>query len=259
MARKGLIRQKQEDAIRKETKFNSDPNYKTNYQTLLKEGLQKMNSGADGENLGWESPTHAVINSASALGRYGLALRTYEKELKDREDKGEIGARDFVKAAQLAKAGGYEKKADKYVRAAMHLAENNSYIQDNGRYLVGGSWDGYEPRASSIALEFGYLKEAADYYKKHAQNYLKSGDRDLAERCEQVSRDLRSRVAPKDASSRVAVAASVIGLIGGAFFFSNGVTGNAISNLSNTTSSWIGGVLFCIGLVSCFFWIKVKK
>jgi hypothetical protein len=53
--------------------------------------------------------------------------------------------------------------------------------------------------------------------------------------------------------------ASLIGLIDGAFFFSNRVTGNAISNLSNVTSSWIGGMFFLIGLVGCFFWIKNKK
>jgi len=50
----------------------------------------------------------------------------------------------------------------------------------------------------------------------------------------------------------------LVGLIG-IFFLSSNITGKAISNLSNTTSSWIGGVLFCVGLVSCFFWVKNKK
>ena len=69
----------------------------------------------------------------------------------------------------------------------------------------------------------------------------------------------RNPTLPPTALEKTLAPASVIGLVGGALFFSNGVTGNAISNLSNTTSSWIGGVLFCIGLVSCFFWVKNNK
>lgn len=43
------------------------------------------------------------------------------------------------------------------------------------------------------------------------------------------------------------------------FFLSSNVTGNAITNLSSVTSSWIGGVLFFVGLVGCFFWIRAKN
>lgn len=52
---------------------------------------------------------------------------------------------------------------------------------------------------------------------------------------------------------------AVVGLVSGIFFFSTSVTGNAISNLSSTTSSWIGGVLVLIGVVALGFWIKNKK
>lgn len=51
----------------------------------------------------------------------------------------------------------------------------------------------------------------------------------------------------------------IVGLVGGIFFLSSNVTGNAISNLSNTTSSWIGGVLILIGVVALGFWIKNRK
>jgi len=51
---------------------------------------------------------------------------------------------------------------------------------------------------------------------------------------------------------------AIIGLVGGAFFISSNVTGNVIG-LSNTTSSWIGGVLILIGLVALGFWIKNKR
>ncbi|MEI7718949.1 MAG: hypothetical protein WCI72_03710 [archaeon] len=42
------------------------------------------------------------------------------------------------------------------------------------------------------------------------------------------------------------------------FFFSSDVTGNVIG-LSNTTSSWIGGILILIGLIALGFWINGKN
>lgn len=51
---------------------------------------------------------------------------------------------------------------------------------------------------------------------------------------------------------------SIVGIFVGIFFLSNSITGNVIG-LSNTTSSWIGGVLILIGLISLGFWIKNKK
>ena len=52
---------------------------------------------------------------------------------------------------------------------------------------------------------------------------------------------------------------AVVALLGSLFFIGSSLTGNAIGSLSNITSSWIGGVLFCIGLISCFFWVKSKR
>lgn len=51
---------------------------------------------------------------------------------------------------------------------------------------------------------------------------------------------------------------AVVGLVGGSFFLSSNVTGNVIG-LSNTTSSWIGGVLILIGLIALGFWVKNRK
>ncbi len=52
---------------------------------------------------------------------------------------------------------------------------------------------------------------------------------------------------------------SILGLVSGLFLLQTNLTGNAISNLSNTASSWIGGVLILIGVVAGFFWMKNRK
>ena len=52
---------------------------------------------------------------------------------------------------------------------------------------------------------------------------------------------------------------SGIGIIGALFFLSSNFTGNAIGNMTNSTSSIIGAVLLVIGLVSGYFWVKGKK
>jgi len=52
---------------------------------------------------------------------------------------------------------------------------------------------------------------------------------------------------------------AVVGLVSGIFFLSPNITGNAIANLSDNTSSWIGAALIFVGLVAGFFWIKNRK
>lgn len=62
----------------------------------------------------------------------------------------------------------------------------------------------------------------------------------------------------RDLFSKLPVITAVIGLVGGAFFLSSNVAGNVIG-LSNTTSSWVGGVLILIGLIALGFWVKNRK
>ena len=49
------------------------------------------------------------------------------------------------------------------------------------------------------------------------------------------------------------------GLIAGLFFLSPYFTGNAISNLTTKTSSIIGAVCLCVGLIGGFFWIRSRR
>lgn len=52
---------------------------------------------------------------------------------------------------------------------------------------------------------------------------------------------------------------SGIGILGSLFFLSPNITGNAISNLTTKTTSFLGVGLLIIGLVAGFFWLKRRK
>jgi hypothetical protein len=61
------------------------------------------------------------------------------------------------------------------------------------------------------------------------------------------------------ASKRYHGLTAILGLLGGIFFFSSNITGNAIANLTTKTTSFLGAGLLVIGLVAGFFWLKAKK
>ena len=63
---------------------------------------------------------------------------------------------------------------------------------------------------------------------------------------------------PGKGYERAAATASILGLIGALFFLSPNFTGNAVGNMTNSTSTWIGAGLFLIGLVSSIFYFKRK-
>lgn len=49
------------------------------------------------------------------------------------------------------------------------------------------------------------------------------------------------------------------GVLGSLFFLGSGVTGNAIGNISQSSSSWIGIVLFLVGMAGALFYFRIKK
>jgi len=59
--------------------------------------------------------------------------------------------------------------------------------------------------------------------------------------------------------SKVAGLITTIGLLSSIVFFSINLTGNAISNLTTKTNSFLGVCLFVVGLVAGFFWLYYKK
>lgn len=49
--------------------------------------------------------------------------------------------------------------------------------------------------------------------------------------------------------------AGIVGLIGGLFFLSSNITGNVIG-INQTSSNWIGGILFFIGIIGIVTYFK---
>jgi len=63
----------------------------------------------------------------------------------------------------------------------------------------------------------------------------------------------------KALESRVSGAATVIILAASLFFISSSLTGNAIADLNETTSSWIGVILFILGIIGAGFYLRNKR
>jgi hypothetical protein len=55
------------------------------------------------------------------------------------------------------------------------------------------------------------------------------------------------------------VIASIVGILGGIFFLSSNITGNAIADMTTKTTSFLGAGLLIVGLVAGFFWLKGRK
>ncbi len=62
---------------------------------------------------------------------------------------------------------------------------------------------------------------------------------------------------PTKGLETMSAAVAVLGIVGGIFFSSN-LTGNAIGNLTNSSTNFIGAGLFVVGLIAGYFWMKRK-
>lgn len=63
----------------------------------------------------------------------------------------------------------------------------------------------------------------------------------------------------KSGFEKSAVAVSLISLIGGSFLLSFNLTGNVVGNLNQTSSNFIGVILFVLGLIGAFIYFRKKE
>lgn len=63
----------------------------------------------------------------------------------------------------------------------------------------------------------------------------------------------------KNLENKVLSVIAIAGFWAGIFFLSPIVTGNAVGNLNQTSSNWIGGILFIVGLISAFVYFRRRK
>ncbi len=116
--------------------------------------------------------------------------------------------------------------------------------------LINRALTSYE-NALKVIEQLPKTKEWSEDYKRIKENirgyltYVKN---------RQTERERRKQ----GGLEKTAVAASIVGIIGGLFFLSSNITGNAIANVSQSSGNILGAVLLVVGLVAGFFWVKKK-
>jgi len=118
---------------------------------------------------------------------------------------------------------GIEKRAERVLRDAIKTGDRN---------------------LGHIEAEMSYVGN----YLGHAKQHLKEDGGKPYEYYTSKRRRLTSTTAT----------ASIIGIVGGLFFLSSNITGNAIANVSQSSGNILGTVLLVVGLVAGFFWVKKK-
>jgi hypothetical protein len=131
---------------------------------------------------------------------------------------------------------------------------------------------------------------ASGNYEILAEIYEKEGKKQDAIRCQKMAEDLKKREGrernwrdDKDSMEeghrrellglrrmwkrkglsgifdQATATASIVGIVGGIFFLSTNITGNAIADMTTKTTSFLGAGLLIVGLVAGFFWVKSRK
>jgi hypothetical protein len=63
----------------------------------------------------------------------------------------------------------------------------------------------------------------------------------------------------KSLEQKVSSVIAIVGIDASLFFLGSSVTGNAIVNLSKSSSNFVGVILLSIGLINVFFCLKNRK
>lgn len=91
------------------------------------------------------------------------------------------------------------------------------------------------------------IKFSSALTEQHSKDFIKD-----IQKAKKTIEDLVGGKSQEGVAGKVLASIGIAGLLGGLYFLSNNLTGNVISNLNQTSSNWIGGVLFIIGLVGAF-------
>ncbi|MEI7718940.1 MAG: hypothetical protein WCI72_03665 [archaeon] len=158
----------------------------------------------------------------------------------------------FHNTGELAeKAGGTPEVYGRLAEAAIKNAKG---------FIKASNADPFRAHRSRLKMA-AYLATKAERLEliyEVASMASKLGYSKDAEQMNQNAENLRGNSSGGGLVSRLPATAAILSFGASIFFFSSDVTGNVIG-LSNTTSSWIGGILILIGLVALGLWIKSRK
>ena len=119
-----------------------------------------------------------------------------------------------------------------------------------------------EPKKAMAAYE-----SARRVYRKMSNKAEKEGNETIADnfykeagrerlKANRIDRAMHGEYHGLEGKTAAVAVISILGILSGIFFLSPNLTGNAIGNMTNSTTNIIGVVLFAIGIVGAFFWFR---
>jgi hypothetical protein len=167
---------------------------------------------------------------------------------------------ELIEEDNLMKAASLYKTHKRYGKAA-ELYEKMGKTQEASiaHKMEGRREEKHAKRALLAESEIPVSKDIrVNVYKevlgKAIKHYKLAGDKKSLERVEELEKRV-GRAKKISKAKGLAKYDSVIGIIGAIFFLSPNITGNAIGDISSTTSEWLAAVLLVLGLVG-FYCIK---
>ena len=111
---------------------------------------------------------------------------------------------------------------------------------------------GDELKAKDFAKKLGKILNSNSVGVYKANKLYEAAGMDKKSRKDEIRRR-------KGLESSLTSIITIAGLGAGIFFLSSNITGNAISDLTNSTSNIIGVVFLVIGLIASFFYFRKRK
>jgi tetratricopeptide (TPR) repeat protein len=169
----------------------------------------------------------------------------------------------------------YQKPNDGLRRIARRLDPAGRYFEDAGDLEAAkesriAQAEALTSRGNKNYGSAAILYEQVGDYKKAVENYQalladkdnRPWNSDMTLETKSNIFRLEEKIAKQKATDRkksASLATLMIGIAGSFMFFSANITGNAIANISSTTSSLIGSALLTLGIMAGFFYIKLRR
>jgi len=175
-------------------------------------------------------------------------------------DKADKAVEIFVQLGELGRAkracvvAGSSTPVKKFLLERGHSIEAAEAFEElaRDRPLQGE----YASMAADLWVKIGNDERAIRDYDMASESFYKSSSTALGDRYRLKAQSLRGKAKGLE---KATATASIVGILGGIFFLSTNITGNAIADMTTKTTSFLGAGLLIVGLVAGFFWLKGRK